>query len=173
MRFGTMLFGAAALMLSHVAVAQAEPIRIDPVSYSPEFQTALSEDFGEREGVYLRNAVTRAVSAELTRHGASIDANAAVAIETTIVDADPNRPTFKQLTDRPGLDPMRSISLGGAELRAVLRGADGQVLDEVTHRRYDFTISDLIGATTTWSSAHQAIRQFARKVADAYVAQSS
>jgi hypothetical protein len=40
---------------------------------------------------------------------------------------------------------------------------------EVSHRRYDMTLEDVFAATT-WGSARQAIRQFAEKVADAYVA---
>ena len=64
---------------------------------------------------------------------------------------------------------MESISLGGAELHAVLRGADGVVIEEVTHRRYNYSLEE-IGAATTWSEARRAIRQFADKVADAYAA---
>ena len=61
--------------------------------------------------------------------------------------------------------------MGGAELRAILRGADGQVISEITHRRYNYSIEDAaMQAPTTWSEAQRAIRRFARRVADAYVA---
>ncbi|MEZ5996345.1 MAG: hypothetical protein R3C25_11390 [Hyphomonadaceae bacterium] len=161
------LICAAALALATPAAAQyATP---ESVSISPEFQTTLDETLGAREGEILRAAVARAVNAELARRGANPNG---VAIEITIVNADPNRPTFQQLSERPGLDPMRSISLGGAELRAVLRNASGQTIEEVSHRRYDRTLNELSGAESTWSSAHRSIRRFASKVADAYVAQS-
>jgi hypothetical protein len=152
--------------------AWAEPVTLAPVSYSPEFQAALEEDLGQREGAYLSTAIEHAVSDALARRGATVGEGAPLLIETTIVDADPNRPTFEQLANTPGLDYMRSVSIGGAELHAVLRGADGRVLTEISHRRYNHSLEDLVGVPTTWTAARQAIRQFANKVADAYVEQS-
>jgi hypothetical protein len=79
---------------------------------------------------------------------------------------------MQQLSETPGLDYMRSFSIGGAELHATVRGANGQAI-EVSHRRYDHTIEEYNGLpATTWTAAQRAIRQFAEKVADAYVAQS-
>lgn len=167
MRVSNVLLGAAALALFQWAPAAAQPVS---VSYSPEFQASLHDTLGDREGAYLTREVNHAISAALARRGVAAGSGAIV-VETTIIDADPNRPTFQQLVDRPGLDPMRSISIGGAELHAVLRSADGRVLTEVNHRRYDFTIEDVF-PSMTWSAADQAIRGFAEKVADAYVAQS-
>jgi hypothetical protein len=89
-------------------------------------------------------------------------------IDVTIVDAKPNRPTIEQLASRPGLDFGRSISIGGADLRAVLRTPDGQVVREVSYSRFDPGLTQLTGAETTWSSAQRSIRRFADKVADAY-----
>jgi hypothetical protein len=109
--------------------------------------------------------VTEAISRELTRRGVSADT---ASIEVTIVDAEPNRPTMQQLFDRPSLD-YSSISIGGAELRATVRGANGATT-EVTHRRYNHSLADIVGAATTWTEARRSIRQFAVKVADAYIA---
>ena len=151
-----MLLGAAALAFAAPAWAQSTP-----VSFSSEFQTALEEDFGVREGEFLRATVADAIDAELARRGVS---NAS-GIDVTIVDAEPNRPTMQQLREEPGLDPIRSISIGGAELRATLPG--GEV---VTHRRYNHSLADIVGPALTWTEARRAIRQFAVKVADAYIA---
>ena len=160
MRIRHLLAGAALLAFAAPAWAQTTP-----VSFSPEFQTALEEDSGVREGEVLRAAVADAISNELARRGVSAgSAN----IDVTIVDAEPNRPTMQQLFDEPSLD-FGSISIGGAELRAIVRSADGETT-EVTHRRYNHSLSDLVGAATTWTEARRAIRQFAVKVADAYVA---
>jgi hypothetical protein len=95
-------------------------------------------------------------------------------IEVVIVDADPNRPTWQQLRDEPSLDYHRSFSIGGAELRAVLRDSEGNVLTEVEHRNYNSSISEFHGMPpgATWSEARRAIHRFANKVADAYVAHS-
>lgn len=160
MRIRYLLASTAVLAIAAPAWAQSTP-----VSFSPEFQTALDEDYGVREGDVLRTAVADAVSRELERRGISAtNAN----IEVTIVDAEPNRPTMQQMFDRPGLD-FRSISIGGAELRAVVHGAGGATT-EVTHRRYNHSLSDVVGPAATWTEARRAIRQFAVKVADAYVA---
>jgi hypothetical protein len=148
------LLGAAALAFAQAASAQ--PVSLAPVSFSPEFQTAVEEEYGAREGETLRTAVTDAITAALERRGASLVDAGGVNIEVAIIDADPNRPTMQQLIDRPGLDAIRSISIGGAELHAVLRGADGQVLSEVSHRRYNYSLDELNGAA---APGHPAVRK--------------
>ena len=160
MRIRFLLAGAAVLAFAAPAWAQSTP-----VSFSSEFQTTLEEEYGVREGEVLRTAVTDAISRELARRGLS---GSNVSIDVTIVDAEPNRPTMQQLFDRPSLD-FQSISIGGAELRAIVRGANGGTT-EVTHRRYNHSLADLSGPATTWTEARRSIRQFAVKVADAYVA---
>lgn len=159
--------GLAALAFAQGAAA----VTVSPVSFSTEFETALNDDYGVREGEVLRQDVERAVAAALARRGVSID-GAGGAIEIVIVSADPNRPTMQQLNDRPGLDYLRSVSIGGAELHAVIRGANGEVLTEVNHRNYNQSLDEFNGMppASTWSEARRAIRRFANKVADAYVA---
>jgi hypothetical protein len=155
MRIRFLLAGAAVLAFAAPVWAQTTP-----VSFSPEFQTALEEDYGLREGEYLRESVVEAINAELARRGVSNAGN----IDVTIVDAEPNRPTMQQLFDTPSLDAS-SISIGGAELRATL--PSGEV---VTHRRYNHSLADIAGPALTWTEARRAIRQFAVKVADTYIA---
>lgn len=161
MRIRHLLAGAAVLAFAAPAWAQQST----PVSFSPEFQTTLEEEYGVREGEVLRAAVTEAISRELSRRGVS---SSGVNIDVTIVDAEPNRPTMQQLVDEPSLD-FQSVSIGGAELRATVRGANGATT-EVTHSRYNHSLGDIGGAATTWTEARRSIRQFAVKVADAYVA---
>lgn len=160
MRIRYLIASAAVLAFAAPAWAQSTP-----VSFSPEFQTSLEEIYGVREGEYLRSAVNEAIQAELTRRGVSADS---ARIDVTIVDAEPNRPTMQQLFDRPSLDGT-SISIGGAELRATVRAANGATT-EVTHRRYNHSLADIVGPAMTWTEARRSIRQFAVKVADAYVA---
>lgn len=160
---------AAIAVLAFAPMAAAQ-VALAPISFSPEFQVSLDEDLGVREGETLRQAVETSVSRALARAGASVSNGAPVTIEISIIDADPNRPTMHQLAEEPGLDFGRSYSIGGAELRAVLRGSDGRVLTEVTHRRYNYSIDELLGPPATWSEARRAINQFATKVADAYIA---
>lgn len=171
MRLKAMMAGVAMLAFAHAA--SAAPVTLAPVSFSSEFQIELDENLGAREAAFLEQAVRDAVGEALAARGATVTQGAPLTIEVSIIDARPNRPTMQQLIDEPSLDASRSISLGGAELRAVLRTADGRLVGEVTHRRYDHDLRDTTGAATTWSSARRAIRQFARKVADAYAANAA
>ena len=168
MRLTSALASAAALAFAQLAYAS--PVTLAPISFSTEFQAQLDAELGAREGDVLQRAVVDAVSRELAERGATLSEGAPVTVEISIIDAAPNRPTMQQLVDTPGLDAINSVSIGGAELRAVLRSADGRTLSEVTHRRYNYNLADVSGAATTWTEARRAIRQFANKVADAYVA---
>ena len=159
---------AALTLLSAAPIAAAQGVTVGAVTFSPELQTEFADDFGVGESPVLVRAVEQSLASQIARRGGSIGANSGVTIDVTIVDAAPNRPTMEQLGDRPGLS-LQSISTGGAELRAVIRNADGRVLAEVEHRYFD-SFEDLTGAESTWSSARRAIRQWARKVAEAYVA---
>lgn len=166
MRVIPLLCGLAALTLAPAATA----VTLAPIVYSPEFEAELHNDFGVREGDMLRGDVEEAVSGALQRRGVSVGAGGGT-IEITIVEADPNRPTMEQLEQQPGLDYIRSVSIGGAELHAVLRDENGQVVGEVDHRTYNRTLAEFNGfpPAGTWSEARTAIRRFATKVADAYV----
>lgn len=167
-----MLFATTAIAaLVFAGAASAAPVSLQPVSFSPEFQNSLNDELGPREGQILSNDVTAAVSRALAARGATMGAGGAT-IEISIVDADPNRPTLQQLSAQPSLDAGRSVSIGGAELHAIIRSADGAVLSEVNHRSGSYNLADLVGPPTTWTDARRAIRQFANKVADAYVAQA-
>lgn len=167
----TLFATAAFAALAFANAANAAPVSLQPVSYSPEFQTSLNDELGPREGAILSNDATAAVSRALAARGATMGAGG-MTIEISIIDADPNRPTLQQLAAQPSLDASRSVSIGGAELHAVIRSADGAVLSEVNHRSGSYSLDDLVGPPATWTDARRAIRQFANKVADAYVAQT-
>jgi hypothetical protein len=157
-------FLIAAALAVFVTPAGAQTIA--PISYSPEFQTSLEDVYGVREGVYLNQALERYVAAALVRHGAG-DADD-VRIELSIVSARPNRPTFEQTFDQPGIDPMRSFSIGGAELHGVIRDGSGAVIAEVEHRYYSHDIRESVAGGGAWWDARRAMRRFAEKLADAY-----
>lgn len=159
---------AAFAALTLASNAAAAPVTIAPVTFSAEFQTALNDDLGAREGPFLQRVVEQNLAGALSRAGASVGSSGGLTIETTIIDADPNKPTLEQLSDTPGLSAIDSVSLGGAELVAVIRAPDGSVVAEVRHRRYSTTIAEVVPASGQWTDAHRAIRQFATKVAAAY-----
>jgi hypothetical protein len=164
------LFAAAAIVALAFAAASpamAADVALRPMTVDAKLQDKFADDYGEREVAVLRKMVESALSRELTQAGATIADSGPVAVETTLVDVKPSRPTFQQAIDKPGLDTIRSISIGGAELHARLVGADGTTLRDVTYEWYE---SDLAFSTalTTWGDAERAIRRFADKVGDAY-----
>lgn len=157
---------AALAALAFASSAAAATITVAPVAFSPEFQTSLSEDLGEREGAFLQERVERAVTRALQSRGAQVGPGGQYTVEVSILDADPNRPTMQQAADTPGLDTIRSYSIGGAELHAVIRAAGGQQVAEVSHRYYSPSLEWVMFPTDSWSDANRAINTFARKVAD-------
>jgi hypothetical protein len=156
------LFAVAAV--SAIALALAAPasaaVTVKPVAIEADLQKKFEEDYGEREIAVLQRAVATALERELGADAPS------VTIEATLVDVKPSRPTLQQAIDKPGLDVGRSVSLGGAELRARVIGADGATIREVSHKWYetDLLFSD---ANSTWTDARRSIRRFADKVGDA------
>ena len=159
----------AGLAIALAAPASAAPVTVAPVTIDAALQKKFDADYGAREIAVLQKMVTDSISRELTQSGATVGAGAAVTVETTLVNVKPSRPTFQQAVDKPGLDLVRSISVGGAELRARIVGADGATLGEVTYKWYEDDLTYAY-ATATWSDARRAIGLFADRVARAYVA---
>lgn len=161
----------AGLAFAFAASASAAPVSLRPVSIDADLQKKFDDDYGRREVAVLQKIVTDALARELAQAGATVADGAPVSIETTLVDVKPSKPTFHQAAETIGLDTIRSVSIGGAELRARIVGADGATLGEVNYEWYE---SDLLfsNANSTWSDARQAIRRFAGKVGDTYRAKA-
>ena len=161
---------AALAALAFAQSAAAATITVNPVTFAPELQTKFEEDFGVREQEYLTRRVSSALERTLTRAGAELAPGGELVLDVTLIDAKPNRPTFQQLADRPGLDMGRSASIGGAELHGVLRTSSGEVLAEFDHDYRTPTIEDAYHTGAPWFDAYRAIDGFAAEAADAYEA---
>ncbi len=159
---------AMTLVLASPSPAAAAPVATPTPALSADLQEDLTESYGVEEGAYLQRETLRIVQEALARAGAEpVEADGALTIEITIVRAMPNRPTIHQLQETPGLS-MHSLSIGGAEFEAVIRDASGAERARITHERFSYDIWESVGAWV-WSDARQAMRGFARKVAEAYV----
>lgn len=144
--------GALALLPAAAATEVA-------VSYSEDFAEELADNYGEREGERLSEDITEDLSFAFNKVGVN-----PARVEVTIINAKPNRPTMEQLSDRPGLDGFRSISLGGMELTGTAYDADGNVLATQEYEWFESNIRDVIG-TAVWTDANRASRRFAKKLA--------
>ena len=149
---------AAAALLSSATVASAAPASVT-VTIGPELQKKAVEKYGVRDVDRLATELRKDVERELTRTGAYDDAR----IELTLVDAVPNRPTFKQLSDKPGLS-LESFGIGGAKIegRAIAPGG------AVTPLKYSYYETDIrqTRAYSTWSDAQWTISRFAYRLAN-------
>ena len=129
------------------------------VTYSDDFAEELSDNYGEREGETL----TEEIIEDLDRAFAKVGVDPA-RVDITIVDAKPNRPTFEQLSSRPGLDSFRSISLGGMELVGTAYDADGNVIATQEYGWFESNLRDVVGSGV-WTDANRASSRFAKKMA--------
>lgn len=147
---------AAALLVS-ATTAFAAPASVN-VSVAPELQKTFDKTYGVREAQQLTAALRAAVETSLARTGAYQDAR----IELTLIDVKPNRPTFKQLGDRPGLS-YESFGVGGADIKGRIVAADGTETP-VSYRWYEPDVRQAY-AHWTWSDATWTFDRFARKLA--------
>src|SRR5450432_1998286 len=124
------LFG---LVAATSAVAAGPPIS---VTLAPALTEHLDKSLGVEEGPVLQRIVTEAVTKAVMPDRCP----EAARIDVTVIEADPTHPTRRQLLDQPGLDFLRSKSIGGAELSAKVFNADGRVIGTVSYRRYPPTL---------------------------------
>jgi hypothetical protein len=123
----TFLIAIAAASLAPLAYAAEINI-----GYSTDFEEKLVDDYGTREGEKLIADIRKDIEHAFQKAG--IDP---AKVSVTIVDAKPNRPTMQQLSDNPGLDALRSKSIGGMTLKGTAYDASGTVIGELEYDWYE------------------------------------
>ena len=149
----SLLTAAFALAAS---TALAAPAAVS-VTVGPKLQEKAAKDYGVRDVERLAASLQKDVEQSLARSGRYADSR----VELTLVDAKPNRPTFKQLGDTPGLS-MQSFGVGGAEIAGRVIAADGAV-QPVSYRWYETDIRQAYG-DWVWSDAQWTFQRFARRL---------
>ncbi len=129
------------------------------VTYSDDFAEELSDNYGEREGESLTEEIIEDLGRAFRKAGVD-----PARVDVTIINAKPNRPTMEQLSARPGLDAIRSISLGGMELVGTAYDAKGNVIAAQEYRWFENNLSNVIGYGV-WTDANRASSRFAKKMA--------
>lgn len=136
----TILLAAAALLVSGSA-ALAAPASVS-VAIGPELQAKAVKTYGVRDVNDLADRLQKDVARVLARTGAYEGAR----VELVLADAVPNRPTFKQLGDRPGLS-YESFGVGGAKIEGRIVAADGTV----TPVSYSYYEPDIRYSAQNWT----------------------
>src|SRR5688572_7465585 len=111
---------SVAVLLASAAPALAAPAAVS-VTVGPELQKKFDKTYGVREAQQLTADLQRSVETALVKRSAHDGAR----IELVLTDVKPNRPTFKQMADTPGLS-MQSFGIGGATIEGRIVAADGQ-----------------------------------------------
>jgi hypothetical protein len=148
---------ATAALLSSATVALAAPASVT-VTVGPDLHRKAIEKYGVRDIDRLAAELRKDVERELARTGAYDGAR----IELTLADVQPNRPTFKQLSDTPGLS-YESFGIGGARIEGQAIAPGGAV----TPIKYSWYETDIrqARAYATWSDAEWTIGRFADRLA--------
>lgn len=128
------------------------------VAVGPDLQAKAAKTYGVKEIDRLADMLRQDVERSLARTGAYDGAR----IELTLVDATPNRPTFKQLTDQPGLS-FASFGVGGATIEGRAVAPDGTVTP-LRYRWYEGDIRRAAHGTWTWADADWAFNRFAYRL---------
>lgn len=148
---------AAAALLASATTALAAPAVVN-VTVAPELQKKFDKTYGQREARFLTDDLREAVEKRLAKRNAYDGAR----IEITLVDAKPNRPTFKQMADIPGLS-FQSFGIGGAAIEGRVIAADGTET-KVDYKWYESDIRQS-HANWVWSDAEWTFDRYARKLA--------
>jgi len=153
---------AALAASAFVALALAMPAAALTVEakVSTDFQKKLDDDIGVRESKILTDTLTRKISNVFAERGVKAER-----VVVTIEDAKPNRPTFEQVSNKPGLDPMRSISVGGARVTGIAYDASGAEIGRLDYDWYETSLENVVAATT-WTDARTAFDRFSRRFAE-------
>jgi hypothetical protein len=152
--FAPIIAAVAAAMTALPAAADVVEARI-----GDKFQKKLEKDYGVREADILKASLIRNVEHELGKTRST-----AARVVLTIEDAQPNRPTFAQVSNKPGLDPIRSISVGGAKVSGVAYDAAGAEIGTCSYDWYESDITQAV-STTTWTDARSVFARFAARCA--------
>ncbi|WP_298746400.1 hypothetical protein [uncultured Brevundimonas sp.] len=158
MRKFAFLAPLGALLAAAAGPAAADPAAIN-VTLGAELQDR-ADELGEREvrgqADRLAEVVGRALAGGGDLDGARID--------LVLTDLRPNRPTMKQLARQPGLDALRSLSIGGASIEGRITTADGRMLP-VRYGWYTNNLAEVRGFGV-WHDADQAYRRLAVRLAE-------
>lgn len=151
-----LLFAAFALA-GLVGSAMAEPLSTVSsvqVTVGPDLARKAAEDYGVRDVDRLVAELQSDVQRELHRTGVLAGGR----VELTLIDVRPNRPTFKQLGDRPGLS-YESFGTGGISIEGRAVSVDG----DITPIRYTWYETDILDSRIggTWADAQHGMDRFA------------
>lgn len=140
------------------AVAQPTSSMVNVVIHEKLMDKIEEQHLGMRD---VERQVAR-LTAEIEQAMAQNPALAGARANLVLTDLAPNRPTFEQLSYSVGLDPIRSVSIGGASIEGEIVTASGQALP-VDYDWYSPSIEDARYASV-WQDAERTYERLARRI---------
>lgn len=147
---------ALAAALAAPAFAQTPQVTVTVGGELTEDVRELGQRDVDQQLARLQTVVERRLARDGALEGATIN--------LVITDLKPNRPTFQQAADKPGLSIMDSISIGGATIEGEVITADGQRLP-VRYSRFSSSLAEVRGYTT-WQDADRAYERLANNLVE-------
>lgn len=147
-------FAPLAATLAVAAMAHAQTPTVN-VTVGPELQRQV-EKLGDREVNEQIAGLQAQVGKALAQRYPGATAN------LILVDLKPNRPTFEQVRRTPGLDPINSISIGGAAIKGEIITADGQTTP-IDYSYFSPSLADVWGYSV-WRDADRAFERFGNQI---------
>ncbi len=157
-------FAPLAATMALAAATRAAPIN-QAAANAPTVTVTIGGDLvkevpklGQREVDQQVSDLVLTVEREMARSGALPGAQ----INLVLTDLKPNRPTFQQAVDRPGLSIIESRSIGGAAIEGEVVTAQSERLP-VRYSYYSSNLADVVGYST-WEDADRAFDRLATKL---------
>ena len=140
------------------------------VTFAPPVETKLREQFGSKEADVLRQDVIERVGESLLKASLANPGLGALTAEVQFTDLASTHPTREQSFEQPGLDPLRSKSVGGAALHGTVHDANGKEVASLTMKRFAPDLTTISASGDAWADARITIRMFASKLGAALAA---
>ncbi|MBX9615431.1 MAG: hypothetical protein K2X25_07535 [Caulobacteraceae bacterium] len=149
-----------------VPLAMASALAFPSLAQAPRVIVTLGselaekvEDLGQRDVDRQMALLQTTVERELARSGTFDGAE----VNLVVTELKPNRPTFQQAVDRPGLSVIDSRSIGGATIEGEVITADGE-RRPVRYSHYSTSIAEVY-SYSTWFDAERAYDRLAGRLA--------
>lgn len=149
-----------------LAIAMATALAFPALAQAPRVTVTIGselaekvEDLGQRDVDRQIARLQETVERELARSG-SLDG---ARVNLVVTDLKPNRPTFQQAVDRPGLSVIDSRSIGGATVEGEVITAEGE-RRPVRYTHYSSSIAEVY-SYSTWFDAEVAYDRLADRLA--------
>jgi hypothetical protein len=139
----------------------AEHSQETTVAFDPAVTALFQKDYGTHEAGVLRSTIIAALAKE-ERHAAIPEG---LTLKVTVRSVAPTHPTMKQQLDDPSLSPVRSRSLGGADLVGEIRNSSQQIVATVGYSNFAAVLPAGSVSLDPWADARLAIDAFAAKFA--------